>query len=489
MKFIIATILVLFNISAFAQLNDFAELVDSSDLRKHISILASDSLEGRESGLKGQKLAAKYIQEFYKSCKLTQCDSNEYLQKFSFLESSPKKVELIFNNETIPNFNQIVYEGKLCTEKSENEIVFVGEGSKSELNGIDLNNKILLLFTRKYLNKLLLLKDSLKYHSILYVPYYSEEKFNSQLEINKTFFYLSQKRPVGFKDISAFSSTINNMNNEREIIFSISPKLAEKILDMPIDTIKQIIISNQKNKSLSNLKTIKNKTIKYNIEISVNYYDTENVIGMLQSNLGSDKYLIITAHYDHLGKKGDNIFHGADDNASGVSAMLEIIQSLTFAKHSGYDIPINIVFIATSAEELGLWGSTYYTKKPLYPLNKTIADINLDMLGRIDPDVDTPNNYLYVFQVPEMSNQISQYFKSSSDIEIIMINQSISDYNICISDQYSFLVKNIPNIFITSGTHPDYHKTSDTSDKINYYLLEKRTKLIVKSIFELITNK
>ncbi len=488
MKYLISILLTFISLSLSAQQYGFEQFVDSIELRKHITVLAGDSLEGRETGTKGQKLAADYIREVFKTYSLIPSCKDGYFQKFSFFESSPKRVELVINDKTVTNFHGIIYEGKLCNENSKKEILFIGEGSDNDLMGLNTEDKALLLFSRKNLSKILSSKESLKYHSILYVPVFSEEEFKQELKFSRIPFSLSKKRPVGFDGVS-LSGFQQNMNSESDIIFNISPKYAEEILNLPIDSIKQIIVSNKADRAVNQLKSLKCDSIRYDIEIPVVYHETENVVGMLRSDSGSDKYLIVSAHYDHLGRKADKIFHGADDNASGVSAMLEIIQALSMAKSSEYSIPVNIVFIAATGEEMGLWGSRYYSLNPIYPLNKTIGDINLDMLGRIDDDNTDSENYMYIFQDSNTINQLAQYFKSKPDFRIIVRNQSLTNFEIRASDQYSFLLQHIPGVLITSGSHADYHKVTDTADKIDYPLLEKRTKLILEGIVEIFKNQ
>lgn len=491
MKIKILAVLILLNIRVYSQSNSFVNLIDSIDLKKHISILASDSLEGRETGEIGQKRAANYIQNQFRTLDLQPCCNNDYFQKFPFYKSNPENVEIIINNKSIANFDQIIYEGKICIEKSEMEVMFVGEGSVLEMEGLDVKNKVLLLFTRKNLNRILFLKDKLKFHSILYVPCYSvkefQQEFKSQLEFNKNAYDLLQERPANFVAPNLFDNYMKSMNNDSEIIFSISPLIAKEILNISCDTIKQFVISNQKNNSENKLKFIKCNKIGYNINILKHVYETENVIGLLKGE-SDNKFLLISAHYDHLGKHDNEIFHGADDNASGVAAMLEIIQSLSLAKSSGYRIPINIIFIATTGEEKGLWGSTYYTKNSIYSLENTIGNINLDMLGRIDNDATKSKDYLYIYQPQNEIYHLSKYFKDTLNFQFLIKNQSLSNFEIKASDQYSFIKQNIPGILITSGMHSDYHQTEDTCDKINYKLLERRTREILEGILKIIDS-
>ncbi|MEI9810493.1 MAG: M28 family peptidase [Bacteroidota bacterium] len=121
-----------------------------------------------------------------------------------------------------------------------------------------------------------------------------------------------------------------------------------------------------------------------------------NIIGVIEGSDKKDEYVILTAHYDHLGMRGDKIFYGANDNASGTTAMLKIAEAFAKAKAAGQGPRRTIVFMWTSGEENGLWGSDVYVNDPVYPLDKTSANVNMDMLGRISNeyagDKDSLNN-------------------------------------------------------------------------------------------------
>ncbi len=227
--------------------------------------------------------------------------------------------------------------------------------------------------------------------------------------------------------------------------------------------------------------------------------DSENVIAIIEGTEKPDEYLILTAHLDHvgygrtgsrlrksyIGEVKDRIHNGADDDGSGTVAMLEIAQAFKQASKKGKGPKRSIVFLHVTGEEKGLLGSAYYSENPIYPLSNTVANLNLDMIGRIDPTrKGDKREYIYIIGSDHDSQDLHEI---SEQTNLQTVNLDL-DYRYNAkddpqrfyyrSDHYNFAKKGIPIIFYFSGTHEDYHLPSDTPDKINYDLLELRSKLI-----------
>ena len=216
----------------------------------------------------------------------------------------------------------------------------------------------------------------------------------------------------------------------------------------------------------------------------------ENVLGFIEGTDLKDELIIITAHYDHLGKHDSLIFNGADDDGSGTVAAMEIAEAFMIAKKEGYGPRRSILIMPVSGEEKGLLGSKYYTDNPIYPLEKTVANLNIDMIGRLDDWHDTAN-YVYLIG----SNRLSlDLHNISEEINLKHIGLDL-DYRFnkeddpnryyYRSDHYNFAKNNIPVIFYFNGVHEDYHKTSDTIEKIDFNKIERITKLIFLTAWEL----
>ena len=224
--------------------------------------------------------------------------------------------------------------------------------------------------------------------------------------------------------------------------------------------------------------------------------DSENVVAFIQGSEFPEEIIVLSAHLDHVGvdEKG-NVFNGADDDGSGTIAMLEMAEAFQRAVKDGNGPKRSILFLHVTGEEIGLYGSRYYTENPIFPLANTICNLNTDMIGRIAPDkVDTPN-YIYLIGSDRLSQELhdvsAQIAKKYSDLEIDYTYNDLNDPNRFYyrSDHYNFAKNNIPVIFYFNGVHEDYHKISDTPDKIAYELMEKRTKLIFHTAWEIANRK
>jgi len=216
----------------------------------------------------------------------------------------------------------------------------------------------------------------------------------------------------------------------------------------------------------------------------------ENVLGYIEGSDLKDELLIITAHYDHLGKHDSLIFNGADDDASGVSAALEIAEAFMLAKKEGNGPRRSILIMPVSGEEKGLLGSRYYTDNPIYPLENTVANLNIDMIGRLD-DWHDNGNYVYLIGSDRLSYDLHNLNEKINDDYIgIDLDYRFNDKDdpnryYYRSDHYNFAKNNIPVIFYFNGVHEDYHKPSDTIEKLDFDKINKITRLIFLTAWEI----
>lgn len=223
--------------------------------------------------------------------------------------------------------------------------------------------------------------------------------------------------------------------------------------------------------------------------------DSENVIAYIEGEEFPDEHIIIMAHSDHEGIIDGHIYFGADDNASGTAAVLEIAQAFQIAVKNGYRPKRSIVFLHVTAEEIGLYGSRYYVENPILPLEKTMAVLNIDMIGRTDFKHEENDAYLYLIGVNRHSTELpfiaekANEFSTKLDLDYRFNEVNESNRYYYRSDHYNFALKNIPVIFFFNGEHEDYHKHTDTEDKINYQLLEKRTQYIFTTAWYLANMK
>jgi len=220
---------------------------------------------------------------------------------------------------------------------------------------------------------------------------------------------------------------------------------------------------------------------------------SENVVALLKGSEFPEEYIVISSHLDHVGVNSDGEIHnGADDDGSGTVALLEIAEAFKDAANNGKGPKRSIVFLHVTGEEKGLLGSQYYTDvDPIVPLANTVANLNIDMVGRIDPERKGDRNYIYLIGSDKLSTELHELSEAvNKKYTNIALDYTYNDENdpnrfYYRSDHYNFAKNNIPIIFYFNGTHVDYHKPSDTPDKINYDLLENRTRLVFYTAWEL----
>lgn len=217
---------------------------------------------------------------------------------------------------------------------------------------------------------------------------------------------------------------------------------------------------------------------------SENIKGSQNVVAYIKGSEYPEEVLVISAHSDHLGITDSIINPGADDNASGTSAILEIAEAFKIAQEKGFGPKRSILFLHLTGEEEGLYGSRYYIQHPIFSLENTVADLNIDMIGRVDTLHKDDDNYIYLIGSDRISTELHYISERANDefthLKLDYKYNTEDDPNRYYyrSDHYNFAQQGIPVIFYFNGEHEDYHLPSDTPDKINYSLLEKRTKLI-----------
>ncbi|MDB2456315.1 M28 family metallopeptidase [Flavobacteriaceae bacterium] len=231
---------------------------------------------------------------------------------------------------------------------------------------------------------------------------------------------------------------------------------------------------------------------KMTLNIKDKEFQTENVIAIIEGSEKPEEYLVISSHLDHIGIHDGEINNGADDDGSGTVSLLEIAEAFQLAVEAGKGPKRSIIFLHVTGEEKGLLGSKYYTDNPLYPLENTIANLNIDMVGRTDPKrVNDNPNYIYLIGSDRLSMELHEISeevnKATVNIDLDYTYNAHDDKNRFYfrSDHYNFAKNNIPVIFYFNGTHAYYHRPTDTVEKIEYDLMETRARLIFATAWEL----
>ncbi len=469
----------------------YAETITEAELKEHLYTYASDEFEGRETGEPGQKKAVEYLKAEYEQLTIPAAKENsDYFQKV------PLEVgQLPTGTVTVNGKKYALGNGLLTFSQAEGRyenIVYVGygieDGDYSDYKGLDVEGKVILMKAGEPKNQdgsfTLSGSDEKSIWSNL------SESIAKRMELASSkgaaaVFYFDEGNYGRFK--SRFNYMKNNDSGRMELADEEEAGFANFFIDAQLATaILPNIVTNHTPEVLP---------VDLNIAIQSENkeVDSENVVAIIKGTEKPDEYLVISSHLDHIGITADGqINNGADDDGSGTVALLEIAEAFKKAADAGQGPKRSVVFLHVTGEEKGLLGSRYYTDfNPIFPLENTVANLNIDMIGRIDPKRQGDRNYLYLIGSDKLSTDLHELSeavnKKYTNIEFDYKYNDENDPNRFYyrSDHYNFAKNNIPIIFYFNGTHADYHKPSDTVEKINYDLLENRTRLIFYTAWEI----
>jgi len=221
-----------------------------------------------------------------------------------------------------------------------------------------------------------------------------------------------------------------------------------------------------------------------------NLPDSENILAFIEGSEKPEEIVVVSAHYDHVGTKNGVVYNGADDDGSGTVGVMEIAKAFQSAKKAGNGPKRSILFLHVTGEEHGLFGSEYYTDNPVFPLANTVVDLNIDMIGRDDPE-NRGKQYVYVIGSEMLSSELKVINEAANrNTNNLELNYKYDDPNdtqrlYYRSDHYNFAKNNVPVAFFFDGIHEDYHKPTDDVEKIDYELLKKRTQLVFATAWEI----
>ncbi len=436
----VAVLLLSFQVSTAQKLKK-ADKAIFSNLHHHIEYLASDKLEGRRTGTEGEKLAMEYISSQFKNTGLTAKGTDGYYQAFEVDDGkqlSPSSYLIIDNNKLEPGKDYFVFPFSPNTSLEASPSVAIKEIGMPWF--IDLGEALEENKNNPHFDVYDFIKKTVKV---------SKEKGATAL-----FFY-------------------NSSDIDDQLRYE--PKDRSETVSIPVVYVTETAAS----------KYFEDASASFDLKLKFTLEEKKrtghNVIGYIDN--GAATTVIIGAHFDHLGYGEDGnsrlasgahlVHNGADDNASGTAALIELARMLKSSKLKNN----NYLFIAFSGEELGLYGSKYFTDHPTIDLEKTDYMINMDMVGRL-------NDSTHVLTIggygtsPEWGPVFASFNKKRSGL-IFKFDSSGTGP----SDHTSFYRKDIPVLFYFTGLHPDYHKPSDDYDKINYNgELE-----VIKNIFAVIS--
>lgn len=479
----------------------YGALIQPETLKQWLDVLASKEMEGRETGERGQQRAAAFIAEQFKAMGLPQvADRNTYFQAIQLKNESWTDIGLKVGDQEFKNRTDFYVFPAFNPDKpltKIKEVVFVGYGvddpKYSDYGKEDVKGKTVLFYNGEPLNK--------EGKSLI-----TGTDFRSPWALNW------QKKVQKAKEKGAVSALIVDNNfaesvkNNRKMIASygwkpvasdadlqsskyisnvfISPEVAAAILGSKAEKAEEAMAALMQGGPFKPV-SIKRK-LELRLDKEVKMLKGSNVIGFIEGvdPVLKNEYVFVTAHYDHLGMPDSSVvYYGADDNASGTCGVINIAKAFAEAKRSGIGPKRSVVCMLVSGEEKGLLGSKFYVDFPLFALSQTIVDVNIDMIGRVDEAHKGKPDYIYVIGSDRMSTDLHQISEKANQtytkLELDYKYNAKDDPNHFYerSDHYNFAENGVPAIFYFNGTHPDYHRPTDTADKIDFNALAKRAQL------------
>lgn len=503
-----SSFLLLMGCSAIAQNKDaikFSQTINKDNAFKHLSVLASDEYEGRETGKKGGWMAAEYIKEHFKSIGLKAPVAGDYFQPVDIVSYGLSQI-LTVDGQPAEALNDFFIMPKTVSAKgfafNTNSVLFGGYGvNKDDYGDQTIAGKIVMIFKSGEPGTSTS-TTSLRYTSAVKakLKYLEEQKAQAVILIDP----LADNMPENMK--SYLQSEDMALKNKEMMdrmdapqampVISIGTALANKILagtNTDIEAIKKKISDSGKPAP---------QEIKISVCVSASKIEkkvkSDNVLGFLE---GSDpklkhEILVITGHYDHIGitpdaKGDDKINNGADDDGSGTTGVLLIAEAFAKAKKAGKGPKRSILFMTVTGEEKGLLGSEWYSENPVFPLKNTITNLNIDMIGRGDKAHESDNNFVYIIGSDMLSSDLDRIGKKANktyvniNLDEKYNNRTDPNQFYYRSDHYNFAKHGIPVIFYFNGVHDDYHMPGDEVSKIDFPMLAKRARLVYFTAWEL----
>ena len=494
MKKILMFILISFPVLLFAQKKNktaekYANTISATDLKERLYIVASEENAGRDTPSPGLEKAAAYIETSFQSFGLQPGNGTGYRLSYPLYRDSMISTGMKINgkeyelNKDFQPQSSINYSASMAFS----EAVFVGygivEGERDDYKSADVHGKLVLILDGTpegykssqqgfrspsgFFGKMNTAAKKGAAAVIVITANYPRPSMNERVQWN----------------LNGYTPSVS------PLIFTASQDVASAIMG---DEGKDILSAMKKEDGLP-LKT-------YPVSINLSYWKTTttgyaaDILGTIEGTDKKDEWVIVTAHYDHVGTRNGKIYYGADDDGSGTVSVLEIARAFAKAKAEGKGPRRSMLFMTVSGEEHGLWGSAYYANHPVYPLDKTSADLNIDMIGRVGSEYQNSkdsSNYVYIIGDDKLSSDLNPITEQVNKTYAKMIlDRKYNDpkdpnrfyYR---SDHFNFAEKGVPVIFYFNGTHKDYHQPTDTPDKINYSLMEKRARLVFYTAWEI----
>ena len=500
--------------------SDIADNITPELLFSHLSILASDSLQGRGTGQVGIDMAADYLARSYEMAGLTAIGNDgTWFQHFDLMGTRMDSFSyaLFDTAEVSPAavWSQVVHQGDESeflvmfggTNPASGDIIFIGmglageEGFVDELgNVIDVRGQFVMMFREMPADIEADEQLETRLNGRLQQLLFRSGAAGIMLidEMDQEFFI---EDSVGMNSLIGVPSSIRlpdggGRGGLAATVVSVSPQMVKRILG-GVDSLNEI--HTESGNELAGFNSFHTGySFSFTPDGGERTLPSKNVVAFLEGchEELKDEVVVISSHYDHMGigqpdASGDMIYNGADDNGSGTVATLSIAEVMAQAKRDGFCLDRSVLFINVTAEEHGLLGSRYYSDNPIFPIENTVANFNLDMVGRTDYNyADSDEEYIYIIGAEIISSGLDSLLHvanaNSVNLTLDMRYNDLDDRNQFYrrSDHWNFGRLGIPFIFFFSGVHEDYHQPSDTYDKIPFELYAKRVQLMLHTLVE-----
>lgn len=471
----------------------YAEDITAKELKSMLTVYASDAFQGREAGTEGEQMAVEYLRNEYQKLGVSAAKQDgDYFQYVPLKLNTPPKVNISIQSQNFSYYQDFINVSSGPTKNMYfDSYVYIGYGIKdtkhNDYKNTDVSGKLVVAIAGEPKNAEgnYVVSGSNKISKWSNDRQSLSAKQNLAKEMGAAAFILIDESL--FTRYARYYKQRDQSKGETDLS-----------LDVNSNPFYGFLVGDNIGNSL-----IHKKNDLYQNDIQIDYKNTyeslvsENVVALIPGSEKPNEYIVISAHLDHIGIHHGAVFNGADDDGSGTVAILEIAEAFQKAVQNGDGPKRSIVLLHVSAEEKGLLGSQYYTDfDPIVPLKNTVANLNIDMIGRTDPKrKNGKRNYIYLIGSDKLSTELHEISEMVNEkytgIELDYTFNDENDPNRFYyrSDHYNFANKNIPIIFYFNGTHEDYHKATDTVDKIQFDLLENRTKLVFYTAWELANRK
>lgn len=484
-------------VMAQSPLKTYEATITEADLKKYLTYIASDELEGRDTGSEGQKKAAKYIIQHLEEWGLQPVVSTpsgkSYLQTFPLYKGGWGEGYVTAGKQKMEFFKDYIPSGLVNIPQEKGfETVFVGYGvqddSRDDYKGKKVKGKAVVF----------LAGDGSAEGKGWSGTAGQRRKVKIATDLGAAAVF-----EVFTSDESAWKTTVAE---RRAVLNRFSRMSIEKSSASPATAVPVFVTSKDMGAAITGVKTsqlekyaagskLKTKSVKIKVksERTDNPVETANVMGFLEGTDRKDEVIVISAHYDHVGvdDKGQ-IYNGADDDGSGTCAVLELAQAFAQAKKDGHGPRRSMLFLWVTGEEKGLLGSQYFTDHdPVIPLKNIMCDLNIDMIGRVDKKHEANPEYTYIIGSDKLSSELhaisEKANKESVNLELDYEFNDPKDPNRFYyrSDHYNFAKNNIPIAFYFTGVHEDYHRPGDDVEKILFPRYARIVKLVYHTAWEL----